>query len=116
MFVAESLDKGPRGKFVQNRPLWLAFPGGKGEVFEPPHCTHCLLLDRRSRKAYISQRDQAMILFVLMEPEDGDQHTVFVDGLLMSPGTENYKVPPPVEFADQFRRFLDAQLEITQDA
>jgi hypothetical protein len=70
-----------------------------------------LLLDRQDRKAYISQRDQATILFALTEPEGGDQHSVFVDGLLMSPGTENYKVPPPVEFADQLRRFLDAQLE-----
>ena len=85
---------------------------GKDGVFEAPHC---LLLDRQSRKIYISQRDKTTILFALMEPEDGDQHTVFVDGLLMSPGTENYKVPPPVEFADQFRRFLDAQLEIRKD-
>ena len=44
--------------------------------------------------AYISQRDQTMILFALMEPEEADHHTVFVDGLLMSPGTEDYKVPP----------------------
>lgn len=44
------------------------------------------------------------------------QHTVFVDGLLMSPGTENYKTPPPAEFADQLRRFLDGQLEIALNA
>jgi hypothetical protein len=85
---------------------------GKAEVFK---ASHCLLLDRQRRKAYLSQRGQTTLLFALMEPEDGDQHTVFVDGLLMSPGTENYKVPPTVEFVDQFRRFLDAQLEITQD-
>jgi hypothetical protein len=32
-----------------------------------------------------------MIPFALMESEGGDQHTVFVNGLLMSPGTENHK-------------------------
>src|SRR5258708_2751044 len=47
-----------------------------------PVC-HCLLLDRRDRRAYIAQRDQTMILFALMEPEGGDEHTIFVDGLLM---------------------------------
>ena len=101
------------GVFPTNaeRPPLEQIMGGNREVFE---ASHCLLLDRRSRKAYISRRDQAMILFVLMEPEDGDRHTVFVDGLLMSPGTENYKVPPPVEFVDQFRRFFDAQLETGQ--
>ena len=97
--------------------LYGVFPTNSGrqtfeQIFE---ASHCLLLDRQSRKAYISQRDQTTILFALMEPEDGDQHTVFVDGLLMSPGTENYTVPPPVQFADQLRRFLDAQLEITKD-
>ncbi len=59
---------------------------------------HCSLLDRRERQAYISQRDQTMILFALMEPEEGDERTVFVDGLLMSPGSESYKLPPSVEF------------------
>ena len=39
-----------------------------GGTFEAPHC---LLLDRRDRKAYISRRDQTMILFALMEPEGG---------------------------------------------
>jgi hypothetical protein len=33
---------------------------------------HCLLLNRRDRRACISQRDQTTILFALMEPEDGD--------------------------------------------
>jgi|HubBroStandDraft_1064217.scaffolds.fasta_scaffold113201_2 hypothetical protein len=36
-----------------------------------------------------------------MEPEAGDQHTVFVDELLMNPGTESYNLP---------RRFLDSQM------
>ena len=40
---------------------------------------HSLLLDGREPQAYISQRDQTMILFGLMEPEEEDEHTVFVD-------------------------------------
>ena len=71
------------------------------EVSEAPHC---LLLDRRDRVAYISQRDQTVILFALMEPEGADHHSVFVDGLLMSSGTEDYKVPPPIELGHSFVR------------
>jgi hypothetical protein len=52
-----------------------------------------------------------MILFALAEPEDGDKHTIFVDHLLMSPGTENYKMPSPGQFTNQFRLFFDSQLE-----
>ncbi len=57
-----------------------------------------------------------MILFALMEPEGADHHTVFVDGLLMSAGTENYKVPPPIELEHQLRSFLDAKLELAKRA
>jgi hypothetical protein len=31
-----------------------------------------------------------MILFAVMEPEEGDVHNVFVDETLMSPGSEDY--------------------------
>ncbi len=57
-----------------------------------------------------------MILFALMEPEGADHHTVFVDGLLMSAGTENYKVPPPIELGHQLRSFLNAKLELAKRA
>ena len=75
---------------------------------------HCLLLDRRDRRAYISQRDQTMMLFALVEPEEGDDHNVFADGLLMSPGSENYKLPPAPELLIEFRRFLDSKVPIEQ--
>jgi len=78
-----------------------------------PTC-HCLLLDRRDRRAYVTERDQAMILFALMEPKEGDAHNVFVDGMLMSPGCEDYKVPPPQPLRDKFRRFLDDQGQFPQ--
>jgi hypothetical protein len=29
-----------------------------------------------------------MILFAVTEPEEGDAHNIFVDGMLMSPGSE----------------------------
>jgi hypothetical protein len=84
----------------------------RGGGFDSPHC---LLLDRRDRRAYISKRDQTMILFALMEPEGADHHSVFVDGLLMSPGTEDYKVPPPIGLVHELRSFLDAQLEFAHE-
>ena len=84
----------------------------RGGDFDSPHC---LLLDRRDRKAYISKREQTTILFALMEPEGADHHSVFVDGLLMSSGTEDYKMPPPVEFVHQLRSFLDARLELAHE-
>ena len=74
-----------------------------------PTCDR-LLQDRRDRRAYISERDQAMILFAVMEPEEGDAHNVFVDGMLVSPGSEDYNLPPAQELIDRFRRFLDRQV------
>ena len=82
---------------------------------EMPTC-HCLLLDRRDRRAYLSERDQAMILFALMEPDDGDAHNVFVDGMLMSPGSEDYKLAPPMEVLDEFRRFMDSWVQASEGA
>lgn len=78
-----------------------------------PPTRHCLLLDRRDRRFYLAERDQAMILLALIEPEDGDAHNVFVDGMLMSPGSEEYKVPPAPELLDQFRRFFDSQVQLS---
>jgi hypothetical protein len=80
-----------------------------------PTC-HCLLLDRQDRRAYVSQRDQTMMLFALVEPEESDDHNVFVDGLLMSPGSEAYKLPPSPELLAEFRQFLDCQVPIEQGA
>ena len=57
-----------------------------------------------------------MMLFALAEPSEGDDHNVFVDGLLMSPGSENYKLPPDPELLTEFRRFLDSQVPREQCA
>jgi hypothetical protein len=72
---------------------------------------HYLLLDRQELKAYVARRDQTLIFFGSAHPVGEDPHTVFVDGLLMSPGTEHYKLAPPDDCVEQVRRFLDAQLK-----
>ena len=83
----------------------------QGERLEP---AHCLLLDRQERQPYVCQKDEAILFFALIEPEDADPHSVFVDGLLMSPGNEDYKVPAPIDLTKQVWLFLDHQLEITR--
>jgi hypothetical protein len=104
--------------------LYGKFPSGPGSAaleemmgrgVDLPNC-HCLLLDRRDHRAYISQQDETMMLFALAEPAEGDDHNVFVDGLLMSPGSENYKFPSAPELLTEFRRFLDSQVPREQCA
>ncbi len=74
----------------------------------PEH--HYLLLDREELKAYVARRNETLIFFALAHSDGEDPHTVFVDDLLMSPGTEDYKAPPSDDCVEQVRRFLDAQL------
>ena len=100
------------GKFPSGTEM-PAFEEVMGRGVDLPTC-HCLLLDRRDRRAYISQRDQTMMLFALVEPEEGDDHNVFVDGRLMSLGSESYKSPPDPELLIEFRRFLDSQALLEQ--
>jgi hypothetical protein len=57
-----------------------------------------------------------MILFAVMEPEEGDAHNVFVDGTLMSPGSEDYTLSPASELVDPFRRFLGNQVQVSEGA
>jgi hypothetical protein len=82
---------------------------------DPPTC-HSLLMDRRDRRAYVSERGQSMILFAVMEPEEGDAHNVFVDGTVMSLGSEHYNLSPASELVDQFHRFLDSQVQVSEGA
>ena len=57
---------------------------------------HCLLLDRETRRwLYTCQRAQALLLFSLAELDEKDRPTVFIDGLRMSAGNENYRVLRP---------------------
>ena len=73
---------------------------------------HYLLLDRQKLKAYVGRREQNLLLFALAQPEDDDMdsHTLYVDELLMSPGTDNYKAPPDEDLVEEVQRFFDVQL------
>lgn len=53
-----------------------------------------------------------MILFAVMEPEEGDAHNVFVDGMLMSPGSEDYNLPPAPELVDHVDRHITPKREL----
>jgi hypothetical protein len=75
---------------------------------------HCLLLDRHQRQPYLCRVDQLVLFFALAEPEQEDQHTVFVDGLLVSPGSENYKAPVSPTLVEQLRVWLDDQFEFVE--
>jgi hypothetical protein len=56
-----------------------------------------------------------MILPAVMEPEEGDAHNVFIDGMLTSPASEDYNLPPALELVDQFRRFLHSQVQVSEN-
>jgi hypothetical protein len=82
------------------------------ECFEP---SHCLLLDRETRQLYICQRDQEILFFSLTELGEKDAPWVFIDGLRMSPGNENYKASRPPELVARLHTLLDEQLEHAGD-
>lgn len=79
------------------------------ECIEP---VHCLVLDRETRGLYLSRRDQIILFFSLNEPEEKHNHRIFIDGLRLSPGDENYKDPPSHEVVEEHQIFLDDQLKI----
>jgi hypothetical protein len=103
-----------------NRAIFAAAAAATRETYLsvaaiPSRIRH--MLDRRDRRAYVAERDQAMILFALMEPEEGDAHDVFVDGMLISSGSKGYiKSRLPRGSLEQMRRFLDGQVGGSQGA
>jgi len=70
---------------------------------------HYLLLDRQKLKAYVARREQNLLLFALAQPDDTDPHTLYVNELLVSAGTENYKAPPDEDLVAEVERFFDVQ-------
>src|SRR5436853_4204733 len=72
----------------------------------PAH--HYLLLDRQDLKAYVARRDQTLVFFAIAHPDGDDPHTVFVDDLLMSPGTEDYKQVPSAACVEQAASLIGA--------
>src|SRR5579872_871276 len=77
----------------------------KSAVEKTPH--HCLLFDRQERQPYLCRWDQAVLFFPRIEPENGEDHTVSADGLLLSPGSEDYRIQCPAELRQQFENWLE---------
>ena len=78
---------------------------GGNQRREASVAVHYLLLDRETRRLYICQRDQIILFFSLVEPADAPR--VFIDGLRMSPGNENYKLPLHKDVASDLLGWLD---------
>jgi len=104
------------GVFRHNQRRAVAQLSGIGSEKEGRYATHPhrLLLDREKRQAYLCRTDHTMLFFALKEPEDEDRLRIYVDGLLMDPACENYKVPPRKELAAELLRWLDSQFELTR--
>jgi len=71
---------------------------------------HYLLLDRETRQLYVCQRDQLILFFSLVDAGGSRSPRVFVDGLRMSPGDENYKLPPAPDLVARLFACLDERL------
>jgi hypothetical protein len=93
------------------QPSLQGLMGGDDQRTKRSEPFHTLLLDRETRQPYISRRDQALLLFSLTEPGDKDAPWVFIDGLRVSPGNENYKAPRPPGLAARLHTLLDEWLE-----
>lgn len=70
---------------------------------------HCLLFDRQQRRPYLCTRRQMIFFLPLTEPEGMEDHTLFVDGRLLSPGSENYKISPCAETQKRLVEWLDSE-------
>jgi hypothetical protein len=71
---------------------------------------HCLLLDRQERQPYLCTMKQVILFFPLTEPANGDDHTVFRDGLLLSPSQTEFRELPRDEVLRQIYAWLDDAL------
>jgi hypothetical protein len=113
-FVASHLpeDRYPTlyGKSSRQASLQGVMEGEDGQK-EGVVSVHYLLLDRDTRQLYICQRDQVIVFLSLAEPDEKDARRVFIDGLRMSSGDEDYRVPPPPELATQFFARLDERFK-----
>jgi hypothetical protein len=71
---------------------------------------HCLLVDRQERHPYLCTMEQAVLFFPLTEPENGDYHTIFRNGLLVSPTRSEFRALPQPEGLQQLYASLDEEL------
>src|SRR5579863_285270 len=97
------VEEGKRKAWSEFKDDLAAHPDGK---------RHCLLLDRRERRAYVFTWYEAVLFFPLTEPEEGDDHIAF-HGKLVSPGCELEGKVPSGEAVAKMRKWLDAGLFVT---
>ena len=74
---------------------------------------HCLLVDRQERQPYLCTMKQVVFFFPLTEPENGDDHTIFRDGMLVSPTRTEFLALSQAEALQQLYASLDEELHNT---
>lgn len=74
---------------------------------------HCLLVDRQDRQPYLCTMKQVVFFFPLTEPEKGDDHTVFRNGMLLSPSRTEFSALSQAEALQQLYASLDEELLTT---
>lgn len=71
---------------------------------------HCLLVDRQDRPPYLCAMKQVVFFFPLTEPENGDDHTIFQDGMLLSPSDTEFRMVSQAEVLQELYAWLDNEL------
>ena len=71
---------------------------------------HCLLVDRQERQPYLCTMKQVVFFFPLTEPENGDDHTIFRNGMLLSPSRTEFRALSQAEALQQLYASLDEEL------
>jgi len=71
---------------------------------------HCLLVDRQQRQPYLCTTKQVIFFFPLTEPENGDDHTIFQNGMLLSPSRTEFRALSQAEAVQQLYSSLDEEL------
>ena len=68
------------------------------------------MLDRRERQPYLCTTKQVVLFFPLTEPENGDDHTIFRNGMLLSPSRTEFRALSRAEGLQQLYASLDEEL------
>lgn len=71
---------------------------------------HCLLIDRQERQPYLCTMKQIVFFFPLTEPENGGDHTIFRNGMLLSPSHAELRAVHRDEVLQQIDAWLDDAL------
>jgi hypothetical protein len=92
------------GKFERRGGRFCRELGGRNQEW------HCLLIDRQERQPYLCSMEQVVLFFPLTEPENGDDHTIFRNGMLLSPSRSEFRVLSQAEALQQLYASLDEEL------